>query len=80
MAKPLAAHPAHQLSCYEVATGKVLWHCNVQEKHNEISELTGLSNSNKPDIVQLKSDQELGRSPRRNSASVGQHCERQDDP
>ena len=32
-------HPVHQLSCYEVATGRVLWHCNVQEKHNEISEL-----------------------------------------
>jgi hypothetical protein len=42
--------------------------------------LAGLSNSNNPDIVQLKSDQELGRSPRRNSASVGEHCERQDDP
>jgi predicted transposase YbfD/YdcC len=33
------AHPVHQLSCYEVSTGRVLWHCNVQEKHNEISEL-----------------------------------------
>ena len=32
-------HPVHQLSCYEVKTGRVLWHCNVQEKHNEISEL-----------------------------------------
>jgi len=32
-------HPVHQLSCYEVMTGRVLWHCNVQEKHNEISEL-----------------------------------------
>jgi len=32
-------HPVHQLSCYEVTTGRVLWHCNVQEKHNEISEL-----------------------------------------
>jgi len=31
--------PVHQLSCYEVAIGRVLWHCNVQEKHNEISEL-----------------------------------------
>jgi hypothetical protein len=28
-------HPVHQLSCYEVTTGRVLWHCNVQEKHNE---------------------------------------------
>ena len=35
-------HPVHQLSCYEVATGRVLWHCNVQEKHNEISELRPL--------------------------------------
>jgi predicted transposase YbfD/YdcC len=32
-------HPVHQLSCYEVATGIVLWHCNVQEKENEISAL-----------------------------------------
>jgi hypothetical protein len=24
-------HPVHQLSCYEVATGIVLWHCNVEE-------------------------------------------------
>jgi predicted transposase YbfD/YdcC len=31
--------PVHQLSCYEVATGIVLWHCNVQEKENEISAL-----------------------------------------
>jgi len=30
-------HPVHQLSCYEVATGIVLWHCNVQEKENEES-------------------------------------------
>lgn len=36
------AHPVHQLSCYEVSTGRVLWHCNVQEKHNEISELKPL--------------------------------------
>ena len=35
-------HPVHQLSCYEVATGRVLWHCNVHEKHNEISELKPL--------------------------------------
>jgi len=32
-------HPVHQLSCYEVATGIVLWHCTVQEKENEISAL-----------------------------------------
>ncbi len=32
-------HPVHQLSCYEVATGIVLWHCNVGEKENEISAL-----------------------------------------
>lgn len=36
------AHPVHQLSCYEVATGIVLWHCNVQEKQNEISALKPL--------------------------------------
>src|SRR5215472_511434 len=35
-------HPIHQLSCYEVATGIVLWHCNVQEKENEISALKPL--------------------------------------
>jgi predicted transposase YbfD/YdcC len=35
-------HPAHQLSCYEVATGIVLWHCTVQEKANEISALKPL--------------------------------------
>ena len=35
-------HPVHQLSCYEVKTGRVLWHCNVHEKHNEISELKPL--------------------------------------
>ena len=28
-------HPVHQLSCYEVATGIVLWHCNVEEKEHE---------------------------------------------
>jgi predicted transposase YbfD/YdcC len=33
------SYPIHQMSCYEVATGRVLWHCNVQEKHNEISQL-----------------------------------------
>ena len=33
------SHPVHQLSCYEVSTGRVVWHCHVQEKHNEISEL-----------------------------------------
>ncbi len=36
------AHPVHQLSCYEVATGIVLWHCNVGEKENEISALKPL--------------------------------------
>jgi len=36
------AQPVHQLSCYEVSTGRVLWHCNVQEKHNEISALKPL--------------------------------------
>jgi len=36
------AHPVHQLSCYEVATGIALWHCNVQEKQNEISALKPL--------------------------------------
>jgi predicted transposase YbfD/YdcC len=35
-------HPVHQLSCYEVATGIVLWHRNVQEKENEISALKPL--------------------------------------
>ena len=35
-------HPVHQLSCYEVATGIVFWHCNVQEKENEISALKPL--------------------------------------
>src|SRR5579859_1617104 len=34
--------PVHQLSCYEIATGIVLWHCNVQEKENEISALKPL--------------------------------------
>jgi predicted transposase YbfD/YdcC len=34
--------PVHQLSCYEVATGIVLWHCNVGEKENEISALKPL--------------------------------------
>src|SRR5207237_6725040 len=32
----------HQLRCYEVATGIVLWHCNVEEKENEISALKPL--------------------------------------
>jgi predicted transposase YbfD/YdcC len=32
----------HQLSCYEVATGIVLWHWNVGEKENEISALKPL--------------------------------------
>lgn len=35
-------HPIHQLSCYEVATGIVLWHCNVGQKENEISALNPL--------------------------------------
>lgn len=35
-------HPVHQLSCYEVATGNVLWQCNVGEKENEISALKPL--------------------------------------
>jgi predicted transposase YbfD/YdcC len=35
-------HPVHQLSCYEVATGIVLWHCNVEEKENEMSALKPL--------------------------------------
>ena len=36
------AHPVHQLSCYEVKTGIVLWHCNVEDKENEISALKPL--------------------------------------
>src|SRR5260221_8246067 len=36
------AHPVHQLSCYDVATGTVLWHANVQDKQNEISALKPL--------------------------------------
>lgn len=39
------AHPVHQLSCYEVATGTILWHCNVQEKENEMSALKPLLSS-----------------------------------
>jgi predicted transposase YbfD/YdcC len=35
-------HAVHQLSCYEVATGIVLWHCDVGEKENEISALKPL--------------------------------------
>lgn len=35
-------HPIHQLSCYEVATGIVLWHRDIQEKQNEISALKPL--------------------------------------
>lgn len=38
-------HPVHQLSCYEVATGIALWHCNVQEKENEMSALKPLLNA-----------------------------------
>lgn len=34
--------PIHQLSCYEVDTGIVLWHCDVGEKENEISALKPL--------------------------------------
>lgn len=36
------AHTVHQLSCYEVATGIVLWHHNVSTKENEISALKPL--------------------------------------
>jgi predicted transposase YbfD/YdcC len=36
------AQPVHQLSCYEVDTGIVRWHCNVGEKQNEISALKPL--------------------------------------
>jgi hypothetical protein len=32
-------HQTHLLSCYDVTTGAVLWHGNVQEKQNEISAL-----------------------------------------
>ena len=35
-------HPVHQRSWDEVATGIVLWHCDVQEKENEISALKPL--------------------------------------
>jgi len=35
-------HRVHQLSCYDVSTGIVLWHCNVGEKENEISALKAL--------------------------------------
>ncbi len=35
-------HPVHQLSCYEVATGIVLWHYTVQENQHEISALKPL--------------------------------------
>lgn len=31
------AYRVHHLSCYDVTTGTVLWQCNVEEKHNEIS-------------------------------------------
>lgn len=37
--------PVHQLSCYEVATGIVLWHRNVEQKENEISALKPLLTS-----------------------------------
>jgi hypothetical protein len=36
------SHPVHQLRCYEVATGSVLWHWNAQEKENESSALKPL--------------------------------------
>jgi predicted transposase YbfD/YdcC len=36
------AHPVHQLSCYDVTTGTVLWQCTVGEKQNEISALKPL--------------------------------------
>jgi predicted transposase YbfD/YdcC len=36
------AHPVHQLSCYDVTTGTVLWQCDVGEKQNEISALKPL--------------------------------------
>lgn len=36
------AHSVHQLSCYDVTTGIVVWHCNVQEKQNESSALKPL--------------------------------------
>jgi len=35
-------HAGHLLSCYDVTTGTVLWHCNVGEKQNEISALKPL--------------------------------------
>ena len=35
-------HPVHQLACYEVATGIVLWHRNVGQQENEISALKPL--------------------------------------
>lgn len=38
-------HPVHQLACYEVATGIVLWHHNVGQKENEISALKPLLTS-----------------------------------
>lgn len=37
--------PVHQLACYEVATGIVLWHRNVGQKENEISALKPLLTS-----------------------------------
>jgi hypothetical protein len=41
-ATSLQAHPVHQLSCYDAATGSVLWHANVQDKQHEISALKPL--------------------------------------
>lgn len=36
------AHRVHLLSCYDVTTGTVLWHWNVEEKQNEGSRLKPL--------------------------------------
>jgi predicted transposase YbfD/YdcC len=41
-ATSMQAHPVHLLSCYDVTTGTVLWHCEVGEKQNEISALKPL--------------------------------------
>lgn len=38
-------NPVHQLSCYEVATGIVLWHHNVGLQENEVSALKPLLTS-----------------------------------
>jgi len=39
------SQPAHQLSCYEVDTGIVLWRCNVGEKENEESSAQAVADS-----------------------------------